>query len=92
MSEQILQLNRRELNAELRSIYADMLRDAEKRATEKMGEALKTPEQTSEQLHVSIPTLWRWQQRGYLCPIYIGGKKRYRQSDINRIIEEGGVE
>ena len=92
MSEQILQLNRRELDAELRSIYADMLRDAEKRAAENIGETLRTPEQTSEQLQVSNSTLWRWQQRGYLSPIYIGGKKRYRQSDINRIIDEGGIE
>lgn len=40
-------------------------------------------------LDVSERTLNRWQTQGYLVPIMIGGQRRYRKSDIERIISEG---
>ena len=32
-------------------------------------------------------TLWRWAKVGYLVPINVGGKRRYRMSDVKRILE-----
>lgn len=42
-------------------------------------------------LDVSERTLNRWQSQGYLVPRMIGGQRRYRKSDLDRIIhKEGG--
>ena len=41
-----------------------------------------TTKEVSEFLKVDNSTLWRWEKRGYLKPIYIGGKKRYPKSEI----------
>lgn len=37
-------------------------------------------------LKISDATLFRWAQRGYLTPLIVGGEKRYRRSDLDRII------
>lgn len=44
-------------------------------------------ERVLEILSVSTTTLWRWQQQGYLVPVSVGGRNRYRLSDINKILE-----
>lgn len=44
-------------------------------------------ERVMEMLGVCRGTLWRWQKVGYLVPINVGGKRRYRKSDVMRIIE-----
>jgi predicted DNA-binding transcriptional regulator AlpA len=31
-------------------------------------------------------TVWHWQKRGYLSPIHIGRKVRYKKSDIDKIL------
>jgi hypothetical protein len=37
-------------------------------------------------LDISTRTLNRWQAQGYLVPVMIGGQRRYRRSDIEKII------
>ena len=39
-------------------------------------------------LDVSTRTLNRWQAIGYLVPVMIGGQRRYRRSDIEKITAE----
>ncbi|MDR2144921.1 MAG: helix-turn-helix domain-containing protein [Tannerella sp.] len=40
-------------------------------------------QRASEMLEVDPSTLWRWAKQDYLVPVSVGGKKRYRMSDIN---------
>ncbi len=40
-----------------------------------------------EILDVSNPTMWRWMKNGYLVPVHIGTKVRYRMSDVMKIKE-----
>lgn len=40
----------------------------------------------SEMLDVDTTTLWRWANRNYLVPATVGGKKRYKMSDINKML------
>ena len=40
-------------------------------------------------LQISETTLWRWAKAGYRLPVMIGGQKRYRQSDIEKMVEQG---
>lgn len=53
--------------------------------TETVDDAEVTPDEAAERLHVSKVTLWRWNNTGYLKPVWIGRKTFYRQSDIDAI-------
>ncbi len=46
-----------------------------------------TREQVMAKLNVVPSTLWRWQKRGYLVPVKVGGENRYRSTDIDKILE-----
>ena len=58
-------------------------------------EAKQEPEQyitrkiAAVMLNVDLSSLWRWDKQAYLQPVSIGGKRRYKLSDINRILEKG---
>lgn len=45
--------------------------------------------ETCEFLQVDSATLWRWAKRGYLAPIEVGGKRKYRKSDLLNILNGG---
>ena len=50
---------------------------------------LLTTNQVLERLKVSRTTLWVWVKKKYIVPIEIGGRQRYKLSDINAILESG---
>ena len=50
-----------------------------------IDDAEVTPDEAAEQLHVSKVTLWRWNNSGYLKPVWIGRKTYYRQSELDAI-------
>lgn len=62
--------------------------DAKKQ--EAKSDVLLTPREVTELLDVNLTTLWRWHKEGYLTKVYIGDKPRYKQSDIDRILQRGG--
>ena len=49
------------------------------------SDQLLTIGEVAELLHVSKMTLYRWDQSGVLKKVEIGGKRRYRKSDIDRL-------
>lgn len=51
-------------------------------------ETYLTREKVMEMLEVSATTLWRWEKCGYLIPIAVGNKKKYRMSDIQKILQQ----
>lgn len=90
-SNVIIQCSLYELKSIVGDAIADRLAKAEEVAEAKAMEVLLTPEQAEETLKISATTLWRWGKSGYLPPIYIGGKKRYKRSAIMALIEKGGT-
>ena len=52
-------------------------------------ETYLSPKKTAELLDCDVSTLWRWNKRNYLIPCEIGGKRRYKMSDIQRILNGG---
>ena len=61
-------------------------------APAKEEDELLTKEETRRKLGVSVTTLWRWAQDGYLTPIQVGVQVRYQLSDINAIlVKKGGA-
>jgi len=45
-------------------------------------------DKTAELLGVDKSTLWRFGKRNYLNPVEIGGRRRYKLSDINKILKK----
>jgi hypothetical protein len=61
--------------------------------TKQQPETYLSRKKASEMLEVDLSTLWRWNREGYLCTVAVGGKRRYKMSDIQRILkQEGGNE
>jgi Predicted site-specific integrase-resolvase len=54
----------------------------------KKQEKYLTPDEAKVQLHVDRSTLWRWAKTGYLIPAEVGGKRLYKQSDIDIILNK----
>ncbi len=73
MAEYLVKLTRKEL---------------EQQITDANTETYPSSEQVAKILDVDKTTLWRWANKGVLMPIKIGGKNRYKMSDIKQILGE----
>ena len=45
-----------------------------------------TPQQLADTLQVSLVTLWSWDKKGITKPLRIGNAKRYRRSDLEKVL------
>ena len=72
-----------------REVIADTKRELEQAVISDKMETYPTPNQVSEMLGVDLTTLWRWAKKSYLVPIEVGGKRRYRMSDVKAILNSG---
>jgi len=54
-----------------------------------LPETYLTRKQTAEKLQTTLPTLWTWNKNGYLKNVHVGGKVRYKLSDVNKILGRG---
>ncbi len=52
----------------------------------KPKEELLTPAQFADTLKISLVTLWNWDNKGITKPVRIGNAKRYRRSDLDKLI------
>ena len=68
-------------------LIADTKRELEQLITDQSTETYPSREKVMEMLDVSESTLWRWSKIGYLVPLNVGGKRRYRMSDVKRSLE-----
>lgn len=68
-------------------LIAETKRELEQTIADQKAETYPSRDKVMEILGVSSATLWRWQKVGYLVPLNVGGKRRYRMSDVKRILE-----
>jgi hypothetical protein len=69
--------------------FANQLLSGAREIYEKVEEPEQyiTRKQAAKMLDVDLSTLWRWDtQLNYLHPIEVGGKRKYKLSDINKIL------
>lgn len=52
----------------------------------KRGDSLLTINEAARILSVSKMTLYRWDKAGVLKKVEIGGKRRYRKTDVERLV------
>jgi DNA-binding transcriptional regulator YiaG len=55
---------------------------------EKKAETYLTPSEFAERLGISLVTLWNWDKKGITNPLRVGNTKRYRESDLEKILVE----
>ena len=83
----ILQLKKEDLkefaNQILLGAKSIAMLEAEAAAT---SDQLLTIDEAAKLLSVSKMTLYRWDQNGILKKVEIGGKRRYRLSDIEKLV------
>ena len=75
-----------DLKETIRETVSETRRQMEDEIAMNKSETLLTSQQVQNQLNVSRTTLWNWRRNGYLVPLEIGGKYRYKLSDINTIL------
>ncbi len=73
-SNELIQSTKKELEAEVIA---------------QQNESYLTRRETCDFLKVDQATLWRWAKRGYLMPVEMGGRRLYRKSDLQRILNGG---
>jgi excisionase family DNA binding protein len=90
--------NNEELSKALHSIVSAIIKQvviavadqttsrAECNTSDTSSDVLLTTEQVCKMLSIDKSSLWRWNKRGYLKSIRIGGLNRYYKSDIDRIL------
>jgi hypothetical protein len=75
---------------DLREFAKDIVQQTKKELEDSVvaqkSETYLTRRRTSELLDVDLSTLWRWARQNYLVPVCVGGKKRYKMSDINGLL------
>ena len=67
-------------------LIVEVKRELEQTIADEKAETYLSRDKVMKVLDVSAATLWRWQRQNYLVPINVGGKRRYRRSDVNRIL------
>lgn len=72
-----------------KEVIEDTRRELEEAIISDKAETYPTPKQVSELLNVDLTTLWRWKRKGYLVPIEVGGKRRYKMSEVKTILNGG---
>ncbi len=54
----------------------------------KQNESYLTPDEVAGIFHVDRSTLWRWAKIGYLIPAEVGGRRFYKKSEIDAILNK----
>jgi hypothetical protein len=47
-----------------------------------------TAQEFADKLNVSLVTLWSWDRKGITNPVRIGATKRYKLSDLKKMLQE----
>lgn len=75
---------------ELREWHQEIIEDSrkqiEQKILEKAEEQFLSPADACKMLSVSRATLNRWQSKKYLVPAMVGGRCKYRRSEIQLIL------
>ena len=59
----------------------------QKRLSTPPPEEYLTSSEYAEELKISLVTLWNWDKKGITRPLRIGKVKRYRRSDLEKILQ-----
>ena len=69
-----------------RQLIRETKNELEKQMADSNKESYPSIDEVATMLSVNKTTLWRWAKRNYLNPVEIGGKRRYRMSDVKKLL------
>lgn len=72
-----------------REVIADTKRQLEDVIISEKSESFLSAKQVCDMLNVDASTLWRWEKKNYLVSSKVGGKRRYKMSDVKSILNGG---
>ena len=74
--------------ADLKELFLEWIKekDSQIQAVKEEDQYL-SPNETVSILSITKPTLWRWEKHGFLVPIKIAGKKYYRKSEVDALLQ-----
>ena len=75
----------------LNILIGNVKSELEQTISDQQAETYPSRDKVMEILGVSSATLWRWHKSGYLVPLNVGGKRRYRMSDIQKLLKGGNT-
>ncbi len=70
-----------------RQLIKESKEELEKQVIEANEESYPTVDEVTVILGVAKTILWRWAKQKYLNPVEIGGKRRYKMSDVKKLLE-----
>ncbi|MBR6774295.1 MAG: helix-turn-helix domain-containing protein [Bacteroidales bacterium] len=71
-----------------KQLVEDLRISLEKQIRDEHEERYLSSDDVCDMLNVSKPTLWRWEKIDYLIPIRVGGKVRYKLSEVKQILDD----
>lgn len=77
-----------DLKEVIRDTVLETKRELEAEIAKNKSDVLLTTDEVAERLSVTARTLYNWERNKFLCPIEVGGKRRYKLSDINEILRK----
>lgn len=69
-----------------RQLIKETKEELEIQIAESNQESYPTVDEVATILRVNKTTLWRWSKQNYLNPLEIGGKRRYKMSDVKKLL------
>lgn len=69
-----------------RQLIKETKEELEIQIAEANQESYPTVDEVATILRVNKTTLWRWSKQNYLSPVEIGGKRRYKMSDVKKLL------
>lgn len=72
---------------DLKEAFLQWSEEAKSEVKQTQVENYLTSPETAKRLGVDESTLWRWDKTGYLKKLKVGGKVRYRESDVIKLME-----
>ena len=69
-------------------LIAEAKKELEEQLKAKNEESYLTRKEAASLLQIDVSTLWNWEKKGFLKPIEVGGKRLYKKSDINRVLQK----
>ena len=72
---------------DLKFMFTEWMQEELSKHTQKQ-EVYLSRTKTALMLGVTLSTLWRWDKEKYLTPVRVGSKVLYRESDIQKVINQ----
>lgn len=87
----LIQITADDLNKTIDNAVNKTRRALEADIAKNKSDMLLTAEDVMEKLSISRRTLYNWEKKKYLCRVEIGGKLRYKLSDVNEILKSASM-